>query len=61
MSVEEVMEEFVVIVEKVYKDNLTPTERTSTLRRCMQSLLERRKLPLDLKLEEQGPSGSCVG
>jgi hypothetical protein len=61
MSVEEVMEEFAIIVGEVYKDNFTPAQRTSKLRECMQSLLNKKKFPLDLKLEKQGTSGSCVG
>jgi hypothetical protein len=50
MSVKEVMDECPRICSKVYLDELSPEERSLCLRQCIEDLLERRKLPVDLKL-----------
>ena len=61
MSVEEASEEFNTIVEEVYKDDLTPLERTNRLCRCMEDVLKRRGLPLDMKLLDDAWEESCAG
>jgi hypothetical protein len=61
MSVEEASEEFFTIVEEVYTpNNLTPVERTQKLRECMQKLMKKKGLPVDLKLRET-LTGQCAG
>jgi hypothetical protein len=50
MSVEDVMDECHRICSKVYVDDISPEERSLRLRQCIEGLLERRELPLDLKL-----------
>ena len=60
MSVEEVSDEFFTIVEEVYKpDHLTPSERTQKLRECMEGVLARKGLPVDLKLVEGNQTERC--
>lgn len=61
MSVEEVLTEFATIVEEVYAKGLEPTERTSRLKKCTESILIRRGLEPDAKLEATKQDGSCVG
>jgi hypothetical protein len=61
MSVEEATDEFGAIVEAVYANKLNPTEKTEKLRKCMEALLTKRKLPVDLMLEDEKQDGRCVG
>ena len=62
MSVEEASKEFYTIVEEVYKqDSITPLERTNCLRQCIEDILKRRGLPLDLKLMDEAWEESCAG
>jgi hypothetical protein len=61
MSVEEATDEFGAIVEAVYANRLNPAEKTEKLRKCVEALLTKRKLPVDLKLEDEKQDGRCVG
>jgi hypothetical protein len=62
MSVNEASEEFFTIVQKVYTPkNLAPEERTQKLRECMEGLLTKKGLPVDLKLRGEAPAGQCAG
>ena len=62
MSVDEASEEFFTIVQEVYTPkNLTPAERTQKLRECMERLLKKKGLPVDLKLRGETPAGQCAG
>jgi len=62
MSVDEASEEFFTIVQEVYTPkNLTPAERTKKLRGCMEELLKKKGLPVDLKLRGELPAGQCAG
>jgi hypothetical protein len=62
MSVEEVSEEFCTIVEQVYNpEDLAPSERTRRLKKCMEDIMERKGLPLDLPLTQKARSGACSG
>jgi hypothetical protein len=51
MSVEDAITELRIIVEKVYTKKLAPAEKTKALRDCMEALLIKRNLPVDLRLE----------
>jgi hypothetical protein len=62
MSVDEASEEFFTIVQEVYTPkNLTPAERTQNLRECMEGVLKKKGLPVDLKLRGEAPAGQCAG
>jgi hypothetical protein len=62
MSVDEASEEFFTIVQEVYAPkNLEPAERTQKLRECMEGLLTKKGLPIDLKLRGETPAGQCAG
>jgi hypothetical protein len=62
MSVEEASEEFCTIMERVYNPDLAPSERTGRLRKCMEDIIERTGLPLDLPLTQKTLSpGACSG
>jgi hypothetical protein len=62
MSVEEASEEFCTIMEQVYNpDGLAPSERTKRLRGCMEDIMERKGLPLDLPLTQKTRPGACSG
>jgi hypothetical protein len=61
MSVKDAIAEFAKVVQNVYPEGLKPEERTSRLRECMQSLLAKRGLPQDLKMEDDVQDGCCVG
>jgi len=62
MSVDEASEEFFTIVQEVYTPkNLAPAERTQKLRKCMEGLLKKKGLPVDLKLRGEPPAGRCAG
>jgi hypothetical protein len=60
MSVDEASEEFFTIVQEVYTPkNLEPAERTQKLRVCLEGLLKRKGLPVELKLRGESPPGQC--
>jgi hypothetical protein len=60
MSVEEASDEFFTIVEEVYKpDDLSPSARTQKLRECMEAVMARRGLPIDLKLMKGHETDRC--
>ena len=60
MSVEEASEEFCTIIEKVYKrDDISPSERTNELRRCMEDVMRKKGLPLDMKLMDKTRESGC--
>jgi hypothetical protein len=60
MSVEEASDEFFTIVDQVYKpDHLTPPERTQKLRECMEAIIAKKGLPVDLKLMEGNQTERC--
>ena len=62
MSVDEASEEFFTIVQEVYTPkNLAPAERTQKLKECMEGLLKKKGLPVDLKLRGETPAGQCAG
>jgi hypothetical protein len=62
MSVDEASEEFFTIVQEVYTPkNLAPAERTQKLKECMEGLLKKKGLPIDLKLRGETPAGQCAG
>jgi hypothetical protein len=61
MSVEEVSDEFFTIVEEVYKPHhFSASERTQKLKECMENLMERKGLPINLKLMETSNPGHCA-
>jgi hypothetical protein len=60
MSVEEASDEFFTIVEQVYKPgHLTPSERTQKLRECMEAVMARKGLSVDLKLMDGNQTERC--
>jgi hypothetical protein len=60
MSVDEASDEFFMIAEQVYKpDHLSPSERTQKLRECMEAVMARKGLPVDLKLMEGNQTERC--
>lgn len=60
MSVEETIEEFDKICEEVHmKTDYTPAERTSRLRKCIEDLLSRKKVPIDTKMYDESDENSC--
>jgi len=62
MSVEEASEEFSTIMEQVYNpEDLAPSERTGRLRKCMEDVMERKGLPLDLPLIQKTRPEACSG
>lgn len=50
MSVKDVLKEFRNICCEVYMGDLLPAIRTQKLKNCIDDLLRRRGLPIDLKL-----------
>jgi hypothetical protein len=61
MSVEEASTEFSTIVEEVYESSHpSAVERTQKLRECMENLMKKKGLPVDLKLYEKTPAGRCT-
>jgi hypothetical protein len=61
MSVEETSKEFFTIVEEVYQpQDLSPSERTQKLRECMEDVMERKGLPISMKLMEKAKPGDCA-
>ena len=62
MSVEEASEEFCTITEQVYTpEGLSPSERTKRLRKCMEDIMEKKGLPLDLPLTQKTRPEACSG
>jgi hypothetical protein len=62
MSVDEASDEFFTLVHEVYApENLAPAERTQKLRGCMEELLKKKGLSVDLKLRGETPEGRCAG
>jgi hypothetical protein len=62
MSVDEVLEEFCTIMEQVYNPRgLSPSEKTGRLLKCMEDIMDRKELPIDLPLAEKTQLGSCAG
>ena len=60
MSVEEASEEFCTVIEQVYNaHDPTPSERTGRLRTCMEDIMKKKELPLDLPLTEKTRPGAC--
>lgn len=60
MSVEEAIAEFSTIVYEVYAKDLEPLDRTTRLKKCVESILVRRGLPLDLRMEGETQDGTCI-
>jgi hypothetical protein len=61
MSVQEISDEFFTIVEEVYQpQNLSPSERTQKLRECMEDLMKRKGLPINMKFAEKPNPGDCA-
>ena len=61
MTVEEAAEEFCTIAEEVYKQNdITRQKRTQRLKECIEDIMSRRKLPVDMKLLDETQTGSCA-
>jgi hypothetical protein len=61
MSVQEVSDEFFTIVEEVYQpQNLSPSERTQKLRKCMENIMERKGLPINMKFADKPKPGDCA-
>jgi len=61
MSVEELSDEFFTIVEEVYKpQRLSPSKRTQKLRKCMEDVMEKKGLPINMKFTENAKSGHCA-
>ena len=62
MSVDETLHEFSTIVDQVYVNKLEPAEKTRRLKECMEALLTKKNLPIDLKLEGDKQDGhQCLG
>jgi hypothetical protein len=62
MSVKDAFEEFNKISNKVYLVDMKPERRTATLRKCVEDLLKRRGLPIDLVMgkDKRGPPSKCL-
>jgi hypothetical protein len=62
MSADEASDEFFTIIQEVYRPkDLAPAERTQKLRECMEGLLKKKGLPIDLKLRGDTPEAQCAG
>jgi hypothetical protein len=60
MSIDEATEEFYTISKLVYNDAaIAPAERSARLRACMEDLMKRKALPIDLKLTD-ATDGICA-
>jgi hypothetical protein len=61
MPVKDALEEFNKICDEVYTVELNPEDRTLALRKCIENLLKKRGLPVDLKMgkDKRGPSSKC--
>jgi hypothetical protein len=62
MTVKDALEEFNKICNEVYMVELRPENRTVALRNCIEDLLKRRGLPVDLKMgkDKRGPRSKCA-
>jgi hypothetical protein len=61
MSVQEISDEFFAIVNEVYQpQDLSPSKRTQKLRKCMEDVMERKGLPIDMKFAEKPKPGDCA-
>jgi hypothetical protein len=61
MSVEELSDEFFTIVKEVYKpQHLSPSKRTGKLRKCMEDVMVRKGLPIDMKFTENAKPDHCA-
>jgi len=61
MSVDEASDEFSTIVGEVYMPHrLSPSQRIQKLRKCMEDIMKRKGLPIDMKLMETAESGHCA-
>jgi hypothetical protein len=61
MSVKDAFEEFNKISNEVYLVDMKPERRTARLRECVEDLLKKRGLPIDLKMgkDKRGPQSKC--
>jgi hypothetical protein len=61
MSVNEVYDEFSTIVKQAYEpSDLSMTDRTHKLRKCLERLMKMKGLPIDLELKEESQAGRCA-
>ena len=61
MTVEEASEEFCTIIQEVYQqDDIMPKERTQRLKQCMEDIMKRKGLPMDMKLLDETRSEDCA-
>ena len=60
MTVDEVLEEFVKIAEVYSQIDITPNDRTQRLKACLESMMERKQLPIDMKLLDGAQAGGCA-
>jgi len=60
MSVQEISEEFLTIVEKVYQpqQSFSIGKNTET-GECMEGVMQRKGLPIDMKFAEKSNPGDC--
>jgi hypothetical protein len=60
MSVDEAMEDFLQICERVYNDDsLTAVERSEKLKECIKDMLTCKQLPIDLKMAQRSSEVSA--
>ncbi len=61
MTVKDALEEFSKICNNVYAVDLEPKDRTVALRNCIEDLLKKRGLPVDLKMgkDKRGSLSKC--
>jgi hypothetical protein len=61
MTVKDALDEFNKICSEVYAVELEPEDRTVALRNCIEDLLKKRGLPVDLKMgkDKRGPVSKC--
>ncbi|KIM26690.1 hypothetical protein M408DRAFT_72343, partial [Serendipita vermifera MAFF 305830] len=61
MSTEEATEEFCTIIGKVFAPvDITPEERLKHLRMCLEDIMKKKGLPLDMKLADEAQTDSCA-
>lgn len=61
MSVEEASAEFLTIIKEVYEpDHPSPADRVQGLRGCMENLMKKKGLPVDLALQGKVQPGHCA-
>lgn len=60
MTVEEASEEFWTIIQDVYQQkDIIPKERTQRLKRCIEDIMNRKGLPMDMKLFDETQREDC--